>query len=95
MVNVRWAQAALADLEGIQDYLVEVNPAAAACLVDVLRAAAESLRTMPHRGRPGRWPGTRELVLGGERHLIPYRVEGEAVQILRVFHGAGAWPERP
>ena len=94
-MDIRWSAAALADLEGIQDYLLAENPAAAARMVEVLRAAAASLRTMPHRGRPGRWPGTRELVLTDERYLIPYRVEGQAVQILRVFHGARAWPESP
>lgn len=94
-MDIRWSASALADLEGIQDYLNGENPAAAERLVEVLRAAADSLRTMPHRGRPGRWPGTRELVLTNEQYLIPYRVEGQTVQILRVFHGARAWPERP
>ena len=47
----------------------------------------------PHRGRAGRWPNTRELVV--RPYVIPYRVKGETVEILRVFHSAREWPERP
>jgi toxin ParE1/3/4 len=60
--------------------------------VAVLRAAAESLVEMPHRGRPGRWQGTRELIIPSTPYLIPYRVRGEVIEILRVFHGARQWP---
>ena len=44
-------------------------------------------------GRPGRVPGTRELVVPGTRYLVPYRVTGDTLQILRVYHGARNWPE--
>jgi plasmid stabilization system protein ParE len=47
----------------------------------------------PHRGRAGRWPNTRELVV--RPYVIPYRVKGETVEILRVFHSAREWPDRP
>ncbi len=85
-MEVRWLRSAVADLEAIQDYLLERNPAAAAHMVSVLREAAHSLDTLPHRGRPGRWPGTRELVLPRLGYLIPYRVRDDVVEILRVFH---------
>ena len=44
-------------------------------------------------GRPGRVPGTRELVIPGTPYIVPYRVQGEAIQILRVYHSARRWPE--
>jgi toxin ParE1/3/4 len=50
---------------------------------------------MPHRGRPGRWPGTRELVIPRTPYIVPYRVQGDLIEILRVFHGARRWPEEP
>lgn len=91
-MEVRWSGRALADLEAIQDYLLERNPPAALRMVTVLRGAAEKLSSMAHRGRPGRWPGTRELIVSDTPYLIPYRVRGETVEILRVFHGARQWP---
>ena len=91
-MEVRWSARALADLEAIQDYLLKRSPSAALRLVTVLRRAAENLSTMAQRGRPGRWPGTRELIVPNTPYLIPYRVRGEVVEILRVFHGARRWP---
>lgn len=43
-------------------------------------------------GRPGRVPGTRELVIANTPFLVPYRVKGDTVIVLRVFHGARRWP---
>ena len=53
----------------------------------------ELLADEPHRGRAGRWPHTRELVV--PPYVIPYRVKGQTVEVLRVFHGAREWPDRP
>jgi toxin ParE1/3/4 len=92
-MEIRWQSSALSDLEAIQDYLLERNPPAALRLVAELRKAALSLIEQPNRGRPGRVPGTRELVVSGNTYLIPYRVRGEVIEILRVFHGARKWPD--
>lgn len=91
-MEVRWSARALADLEAIQDYLLDHSPSAALRMVTVLRAAGKRLSTLAQRGRPGRWPGTRELIVPNTPYLIPYRVRGEVVEILRVFHGARRWP---
>jgi toxin ParE1/3/4 len=45
-------------------------------------------------GRPGRVPGTRELVVSDTPFILPYRVRDSAVEILAVFHGARQWPEQ-
>jgi toxin ParE1/3/4 len=87
-MEVRWSGDALSDLEAIQDYLLERNPAAAARMTAVLREAAARLADLSDRGRPGLWRGTRELVVAGTPYILPYRVRGGAVEILRVFHGA-------
>ena len=31
---------------------------------------------------------------GTRPYIVPYRVRGEAVEILRVFHAARRWPEK-
>ncbi|WP_018265676.1 type II toxin-antitoxin system RelE/ParE family toxin [Methylosinus sp. LW4] len=37
--------------------------------------------------------GTREFVVAGTPYLVPYRVQNEAIHILRVYHGARRWPD--
>lgn len=51
-----------------------------------LLAAADSLEHLPRRGRPGRLPGTRELV-SVQPFVIVYEVT-TVVEILRIWHGA-------
>src|SRR3984893_10319060 len=50
------------------------------------------LPSNPEMGRPGRVPGTRELVIPKTPFIVLYRLVGNTVQILRVFHGARRWP---
>jgi toxin ParE1/3/4 len=47
----------------------------------------------PQIGRPGRVPGTRELIIPKTPFIVPYRLQGNAIQILRIYHGARRWPE--
>lgn len=92
-MRVRWTALALRDLEAIGDYIARDNPAAAAKLVTRILDQAEMLATHPHRGRAGRVPDTRELVISDTPFILPYRVRGEDVEILAAFHGARQWPE--
>jgi toxin ParE1/3/4 len=94
-MEIRWLEDALADIAEIYAYIADQDRRAAAYAVQRVRAAVGSLRQMPHRGRPGRWPGTRELVVARSPYLVPYRVSGNAIEVLRVFHGARRWPEDP
>jgi toxin ParE1/3/4 len=68
-------------------------PRRASC--SAFRAEVRLLVELPHRGRPGRWPGTRELVIPRTPYIVPYRVRGDFIEILRVFHGARRWPDEP
>ncbi len=56
--------------------------------------AVGRLANHPALGRPGRVSGTRELVVSGTPYIVPYRVRGETVEILRVQHAARKWPEK-
>jgi toxin ParE1/3/4 len=93
-VEVRWLEDALADVAGIYRYIAADDPKAAGRIVERIRAAVRLLADLPHRGRPGRWPGTRELIIPGTPYIVPYRVKGDLIEILRVFHGARRWPDR-
>ena len=73
-------------------YIGKRNPWAAIDMGDAIEAAVEQLADHPHRGRPGRVKGTRELVISGTPYVVAYRVEADAVVILRLLHGAQRWP---
>ena len=44
--------------------------------------------------RPGKVASTRELMVPKTRYLMPYRVNGETAEILRVFHASRRPPQR-
>jgi toxin ParE1/3/4 len=92
-MRLRWTSPALRDLEEIGDFIARDNIGVAAKTVAAILDQAEALATHPHLGRAGRVAGTRELVVVGAPFVVPYRVIGEEVQILAVFHGARRWPE--
>jgi toxin ParE1/3/4 len=86
--------AALKNLDEEAAYIARDDPEAAARIVERIVTSVEGLAAHPASGRPGRVPGTRELVVSGTPYLVPYRVRSETVEILQVFHGARKWPER-
>ena len=94
-MEVRWLDDALADVIEIYRYIAADDPSAATRVVQRIQASVGLLAEMPHRDRPGRWPGTRELVILRTPYLVPYRVQGDLIEILRIFHGARRWPAEP
>jgi len=92
-MRIRWLRKALQNLTGEADYIARDDPAAAARTVVRIFEAVEQLVMFPALGRPGRVVGTRELVVTGTPYIIPYRVRGDQVEILRVFQAARKWPE--
>jgi toxin ParE1/3/4 len=91
---VEWLPLARADLLTIVDYIAKENPVAAQAVYDTIQRHVARLGELPRVGRPGRRRGTRELVVPGTPHIVGYRIEGTAVAVLRVLHGARRWPER-
>lgn len=63
-------------------------------LAATIRQRIQQLQDHPQLGRPGRVPGTRELVIGGTPYVVPYRVKNQQVEILALYHGARRWPEQ-
>lgn len=93
-MRVRWLKRALKNLDDQAEYIARDNPQAAARIVERIATSVDRLATHPASGRPGRVPGTRELVITGTPYIVPYRVRDETVEILRVFHAARKWPEK-
>jgi addiction module RelE/StbE family toxin len=92
-MQVRWTTPAAQDLEDIALYIQRDSDAAAQAVAKALFDAANSLELLPSRGRVGRIPGTRELVVPGLPYIVLYEVADTAVQILHIYHGARNWPE--
>ena len=90
-MDIRWTRTALANLEAIAEHIARDNPVRATSFVGEIRTKTERLAEFPALGRPGRVPGTRELVVH-ENYVVPYRVKDDMVQILRVHHVARLWP---
>jgi len=94
-MQIVWTEPALRDLASARAYIARDKPSAADDQVDRIVAAVAGLVRFPESGRPGRRLGTRELVVGRTPYLVPYRVRGETIEILRVLHGRQRWPEIP
>ena len=90
---VRWTKPAADDLTHICDYTEERFGSAQARRAAVaIYDAADSLKSIPHRGRSGRKPGTRELMVSGLPFIVVYRAGKEAVEIVRILHSSQQWP---
>ncbi len=90
---LRWTRAALHDLETVGAYLQDRNLQAARRIMAAIRTAVAGLKQFPEIGRPGRVEGTRELVVTGTPFIVPYRIAGKYIDILRIYHGARKWPD--
>ena len=87
-MKVRWSPEAADDLESIVRRIQKDNPTAARDVAQTIYDGASHLKTLPHRGRLGRLPGSRELIFPPLPYILVYRVTGELVEISRVYHGA-------
>jgi toxin ParE1/3/4 len=94
-MKVVWTRKASLHLRSAYDYWARESSASAAdTMLDHIFSAVELLERFPETGRPGRIPGTRELVIVPTPFLIAYRVRKGNIEILSLFHGARKWPEQ-
>ncbi|MGH6926383.1 MAG: type II toxin-antitoxin system RelE/ParE family toxin [Propylenella sp.] len=92
MPRIIWSLLAEYDRDLHADYLAVHSPRAAATLGEAIVRAVEGLLGFPDIGRPGRVPGTRELIVVRTPYLVICERAGETIHILRVLHGAQQWP---
>ena len=94
-MQVVWSPTAVAQLFEIRAYIEQDKPEAALRVAQRIVSAADQLNRNPHLGRPGRSPGIRELIIAGTPYILPYRIQGDRLKILAVFHAARKWPQKP
>ena len=93
-MRVRWLREALHNLDAEASFTAQDDPAAARLVVERVLTAVATLASQPGLGRPGRVPNTRELVVLKTRYIVPYRVRGETIDVLRVFHTSRRLPQK-
>ena len=90
-MKLRFSLAAIADAEGIRDYIAQDNPGAAVRVVDRIGATIEILRDFPRLGHAGLVEGTLELLVPGLPYVVIYEQNRDAeggITILRIYHVA-------
>ncbi len=93
-MRLEWSPHAVADLKAISEYIEQDRSLETANRVSraIYNSIQELTRPAPHRGRPGRIEGTREIVISGLPYLVAYQVLEERLLILNIVHGAQRWP---
>ncbi len=92
-MKIVWSRKAVRHLEHVREFIARDNPKAAREVALRILEAVDLLSSQPNMGRPGRIPGTRELVVPRTPYVMPYRVRGERIEIIAVFHGHQRWPD--
>ena len=90
---VKWTRTALLNLDNAIKYITEDRPMAAQSVGQKIWDSAKALGGHPGMGRPGRVPGTRELVISGLPFILPYIEKDGMIFILRVMHTSMKWPK--
>ena len=89
-MQIRWSPEASLDFAGIVEYIRQQNPPAAGRVARNIYENIAGLEAFPQRGRVGRVPGTRELVLVPLPFIVVYRIREDWIEIARVLHGSNS-----
>lgn len=92
-MNVVWTDPAEEDREQIVFFIAEDNTLAAAEMDARFTAAADSLMTLPFKGRPGRVENTRELIVHPS-YILVYSFDEvtDTVYIKALLHTSRQYP---
>ncbi len=89
-----WSRRAIRHLVALRKRIESDSERNAVLVAGRILKAVELLEFQPSLGRPGRILGTRELIVPDTPYIIPYRVRGERLELMAVFHGRQKWPEK-
>jgi addiction module RelE/StbE family toxin len=91
MLTLKWSIKALIDLDQAQRYIAYENPTAARLVAQRIHDAAHRLLTHPSMGKPAHVPNARIWGVDRTPYLIVYRVRGERLEIVRLWHSRRDW----
>jgi toxin ParE1/3/4 len=92
-LQIRWLPFAAKDIEHIEKHLKDKTELGLKNVISEIFLSINRLKSSPGIGRPGRVTGTKELILKNYPYTIPYRVNGDFIEILRIFHQRKKWPK--
>jgi len=91
---IEWTEQATWQLDQAHDYIALSNSEEVADRITMqIVTNVQQLDTFPMSGRPGRVPGTRELVISNTPFIAAYAIDHARIVILALYHGAQRWPE--
>jgi addiction module RelE/StbE family toxin len=91
-MKIVWSPRAIRHLEHLRAYVERDSKQNAALVAGRILKAVDLLQDHPQMGRPGRVLGTRELDIPDTTYIIPYRVRGDRLELIAVFHRRQKWP---
>lgn len=86
-----WSAMARKDRLRIMTLIGEDNPTAVAALDETFAENARRAALSPRLYRPGKCPGTREIVVTPSYVMI-YQAHADEVEVLRILHARQQWP---
>jgi toxin ParE1/3/4 len=91
---IEWTAQATRQLDQAHDFIALSNCEDVAVRITMqIVASVQQLGAFPMSGRPGRVPGTRELVISSTPFIAAYTIKKDCIVILAIYHGAQQWPE--
>lgn len=85
-MKLRLLPRAVNDIAGQYIFIAKDNPMAARRVIERIRKSLWLIESNPLIGHPTPGRATREWSVPGLPYVIPYRIKGETIEVLRVFH---------
>jgi toxin ParE1/3/4 len=88
---LHWRASARDDPASIICFIAQENPRAASNLKALVEASVLPISEHPYLFKPGRLPGTREIVVH-PNYIVIYRVAINCIEVVNVVHARQEYP---
>ena len=91
MLPIHWRAQARSNMMELIRYIAQEDPRAARKMKDRIESSVLPLSEHPYLYRPGREPGTREIV-AHPNYIVVYRIAVDRIEITNVLHSRQEYP---
>ena len=91
MLPIHWRAQARSNMMELIRYIAQEDPLAARKMKDRIESSVLPLSEHPYLYRPGREPGTREIV-AHPNYIVVYRIAVDRIEITNVLHSRQEYP---